>query len=285
MSRITVDSGCVSSRRAERPGFRVIDARFPANLHKPAHRHDWPTFGVILEGELEVAFGGVSRRCPPATVGGEPLGEDHWNRVGPEGVHIVAFEIDPARMLGLEPARGLLRDGRSLRHRAAGDLGRRAVRELGATDAAAPLLLESILFELLGLFVRSEGLDAAPRRPPAWLRGVQEAVHDRFLEPLSTEELAREAGVHAIHLARVFRAHLGSTIGEYQRGLRLDWAARRLTETDDPIVDVALAAGFADQSHFGRAFRDHYGWTPNQYRRSRRTSSEEEPRPVPPPVR
>lgn len=269
MSNIPVDNGCVASRRAEQPGLRIIDLRFPANLHRPAHRHDWPTFGVILEGELEVAFGRVKRRCLPATVGGEPLDEDHSSRAGPDGARIVAFEIDPARLPAIEPARGLLCDGRSLRHRSAGDLGRRAARELDATDAAAPLLRESILLELLGMFVRLERLDAAPRRAPDWLRSVQETVHDRFLEPLHTEELARCAGVHPIHLARVFRAHLGSTIGEYQRGLRLDWAAQRLADSDDPIAEVALAAGFADQSHFSRVFRLETGSTPGAYRRNR----------------
>jgi AraC family transcriptional regulator len=77
--------------------------------------------------------------------------------------------------------------------------------------------------------------------------------------------LADDIGVHPVHLARVFRAHYGMSIGTYLRGLRLDWAACQLP-TNTPLSEIAAGAGFVDQSHFTRAFRIHTGLTPGQYR-------------------
>ena len=50
-------------------------------------------------------------------------------------------------------------------------------------------------------------------------------------------------------------------MGEYARSLRLEWAASRLALDDASLAQVALEAGFADQSHFTRAFRRHAGVT------------------------
>jgi AraC family transcriptional regulator len=55
-------------------------------------------------------------------------------------------------------------------------------------------------------------------------------------------------------------------IGAYVRRLRLDWAASRLKMADEPIARIGLEAGFADQSHFTRAFKRYTGLTPAEYR-------------------
>jgi AraC family transcriptional regulator len=95
-------------------------------------------------------------------------------------------------------------------------------------------------------------------------------VEDRFREPLRLADLAREAGVHPAHLSRVFRQRYRESIAERLRRLRTEWAAERLVDSDDPISTIALAAGFADQSHLTRALRARTGMTPSRYRRERR---------------
>jgi AraC-like DNA-binding protein len=72
--------------------------------------------------------------------------------------------------------------------------------------------------------------------------------------------------VHSAHLARAFRKRYGQSIGSFLLERRLDWAARELEDTERPLVEIALASGFADQSHFTRRFRQRHGVTPGQYR-------------------
>ena len=57
-------------------------------------------------------------------------------------------------------------------------------------------------------------------------------------------------------------------LGAYVRSLRLDWVAGRLVQSEESLASLALAAGFADQSHLTRAFKCHSGLTPQAYRRA-----------------
>jgi AraC family transcriptional regulator len=101
-------------------------------------------------------------------------------------------------------------------------------------------------------------------RASAWLH------EERFLQVPDVTELATTAGVHPTELACMFRAHYGESIGEYARRLRLEWAAERLAGTDIGLASLAAEAGFADQSHFTRAFRRLYGLPPGRYRTAHR---------------
>jgi AraC family transcriptional regulator len=95
-------------------------------------------------------------------------------------------------------------------------------------------------------------------------------LHAQFTEGIRTAEVADAVGVHPAHLARVFRNHFKLSMGSYVRGLRLDWAARELIRSNTSLSAVALAAGFADQSHFTRFFKRHTGLTPYGYRQAMR---------------
>jgi AraC-like DNA-binding protein len=91
-------------------------------------------------------------------------------------------------------------------------------------------------------------------------------LRDRFAEPLTLDEIAGAVGVHPMHLTRVFRRHFRCTIGDMVRRLRIDFACRQLSSTDDALVEIALAAGFSDQSQFCRTFRRLTGMTPTGFR-------------------
>jgi AraC family transcriptional regulator len=51
------------------------------------------------------------------------------------------------------------------------------------------------------------------------------------------------------------------------RALRVDFACRELARRDQPLAEIALAAGFADQSHLARCLRKRTGMTPAAFRR------------------
>jgi AraC family transcriptional regulator len=69
-----------------------------------------------------------------------------------------------------------------------------------------------------------------------------------------------------VYLASAFRRCYGHTVAEHVRELRVAYALRRLAESEDPLSDIARAAGFADQSHFSRTFKQLTGTTPGAYR-------------------
>ena len=78
--------------------------------------------------------------------------------------------------------------------------------------------------------------------------------------------LAEEAGVHPVHLARVFGKHHGCTVASHVRKLRVAWAQEQLLRPGTSTADIAFAAGFSDQSHFARVFRQLAGMSPARWR-------------------
>jgi AraC family transcriptional regulator len=145
-------------------------------------------------------------------------------------------------------------------------LALRVYHESGIKDGVAPIIVEGLMLELLGHACRS--LIRAPVRPPRWLTQARDLLHGRFNDSLNLVEIANLVGVHPTHLARTFKKHYRTTVGEYLRRLRLDWATRQLSQTEDSIAEIASAAGFYDQSHFSHLFKQHTGFTPAEFRLS-----------------
>jgi AraC family transcriptional regulator len=96
---------------------------------------------------------------------------------------------------------------------------------------------------------------------------VRELLTERCTAAFTLAGLAAEAGVHPGYLAAAFRRHFGCTPGGYVRRQRVALTCRHLSDSDTPLADVALLAGFADQSHFTRVFKRQTGLTPAAYRK------------------
>jgi transcriptional regulator GlxA family with amidase domain len=88
----------------------------------------------------------------------------------------------------------------------------------------------------------------------------------RIEEPFSREALAEAAGVTLRQLERLFAKHLQTSLADHYLGLRLDRARKLLRQTSLPVVEVAMACGFAASSHFSRVYKARFGQTPNSER-------------------
>ena len=133
-----------------------------------------------------------------------------------------------------------------------------------AAEPTPPTSPDALCMELLGSM--DERLPLAPRARPGWLARAVELLCDRYREELSIAEIAAAVGVHPIYLARTFRRHVRCTPAEFARFRRLERAVALLLRTTQPLAEVALGSGFADQSHFSRVFGRYYGLPPGEYR-------------------
>jgi AraC-like DNA-binding protein len=95
---------------------------------------------------------------------------------------------------------------------------------------------------------------------------VADAVRARFAEPTSLGELAAATGYSVFHTCRVFRTTTGYTIHGFRRELRLRHALARILDSAESLSEVAMATGFASQSHLTNLFRARFGTTPARAR-------------------
>ena len=259
-------------RHVHARGGQYVESRHAAFASHPSHVHTTPTIALLLRGALEVKFASGRRLAVDASAAAGalvlPAGPPHHGRAGAGGARMlfVTPEADRVATLGTAAAE-VLADPAWWRTPRVAMLGRGLLRELAVADDAAPLALEGLTLELMSALVRRRGDSARPAPPPAWLRRVREALDDRYGErELRIADLAAVAGVDPAHLARTFRAHYGTTAGAYLREIRVQRAADALVRSLEPLAQIALEAGFADQSHFTRVFRTAYGVTPQRWR-------------------
>jgi len=91
-------------------------------------------------------------------------------------------------------------------------------------------------------------------------------IEDSIEAPLSTEAVARTAGISTRQLERLFRRHLGISPAAYASAARLDRARALLRQTAMPVTDVGIACGFTSASHFSTAYRMRFGHAPRSER-------------------
>jgi AraC-like DNA-binding protein len=129
-------------------------------------------------------------------------------------------------------------------------------------------MLASRLVALVSGKPRKSGPDAARDRR----RAVETAlwIDANSHRQVNLEDAAAQAGISPFHFLRLFSQALGVTPHQYLVRSRLRHAARRLTEDDSPITDIAYDVGFADLSNFVRTFHRAAGVSPLKFRQASR---------------
>jgi len=245
-------------------GFIIAEARYRAGIAVPLHTHACAGLAIIYAGRYMKRIGRQERECRPGTITFEPPGVEHAERYGRDDVRVLLVEVSGVRF---ELVSRFMRGPVCLEDAAPMALAARLLRELSETDTASALALEGLALELIAHAARA--VDHVPSAP-SWLEPIVDRLQDEFREALTLSDLAATAGVHPAHAARVFRARMNCSIGEFQRRLRVEWAMARLQQSELPLDAIALQAGFFDQSHFCRVFRRHVGVSPGQFRRSKK---------------
>jgi AraC family transcriptional regulator len=91
-------------------------------------------------------------------------------------------------------------------------------------------------------------------------------IESHLAEPLTLDEIAGVAGISRFHMVRAFAAATGFPVMRYVRARRLSEAARALANGAPDILSLALDADYGSHEAFTRAFRDHFGVTPEMVR-------------------
>lgn len=253
----------------EAAGCTVTDVWFAPGDVLQSHTHDRPVFGVMLEGAFQSEIARRRLDCPVASIWVEPLAEPHANFIGRSGARVLVMLPDPSRSELFAPFGGFLGAVQHLRHAGIASDAQRIRAELSLGDNLSRFAIDGLVQTMLASATRAWVTHRFHAPLPRWLTRAQEMLHASFREKPSVTEIAATVGVHPSHLARSFRAHFDVTMGDYVRRLRAAWAAERLARSDMSLSEVAVAAGYSDQSHMTRELRRQLGMSPGNYRRAR----------------
>ena len=248
------------SERVYLPGFRT-----------PKHAHKRALFCFVMDGNYTEEYGGRTRECQSSTLLFHPPDELHAEHFHDSGGRSFIIEIEPQWLKRLRDQGTVAEPAPGIKGGVAELLARRLYKELVQQDEVSDLIIEGLMMELIGESSRG-GSRAEIKHLPRWLEQAKELLHERFAEPLKLADIAHAVSVHPVHLAQVFHKSYHCTVGDYVRRLRIESACRDLANSESPLADIALSAGFCDQSHFTRTFKHLIGIAPSEYRKSVRAA-------------
>jgi AraC family transcriptional regulator len=245
-------------------GFMLSESTYGAGERIGRHSHTSPYISILLRGSYRETYDRRTRDCSPSTVVFHPAGEIHADRFNSSGGHIFRFEVSDLPKDVESVARTALQAPFEVAGGVIASMSRRLFAEFKRIDQFSPLIIEGLALEILGHATRRI-LDRQNRQP-AWLRRVDELLRETAIAELTLSRIAAAADVHVVHLARVFRRVHGCTLGEYLRRLRVEYAIREIGGSTKTLTQIAAEAGFSDQSHFCRTFKQATGLSPGHYR-------------------
>ena len=251
-------------RRTVVAGFTLAERVYTPELKLPEHSHQEPYFCFVLAGSFTEISGQQSWNCRPGSLLFHPPGEAHSDHFHSNArCFNLQFDgrgaNDPSRWRAPRSSTSVNSPGGRLSQLAA-----RLYREFRMPDPVSRIMIEGLALQMIAETFRQT--IAPTHAGPPWLEEAKNTLHEQFSDRPSLLNLGRSVGVHPVHLAREFRRFYGSTTTEYVLQRRLEFACQEMLNSRASLSEIALAAGFFDQSHFSRTFKAQMGMSPNQYR-------------------
>jgi AraC family transcriptional regulator len=247
-------------------GFVLTETFHNPGLILPRHDHECANINLTLHGSFRETVGNRPQECESGSLLIKPPGEPHGNQYGGKGAHCLVVELSPARLDEIRGLTDLLNVPAHVRGGPLSLLSRRIYEEFSGRISGFEMVIEGLILEMLGQSARQNNLRKFSA-PPRWLKQAQDLIHQHFAEKLSLHVIADAVQIHPSHLARSFRRHHHCSIGEYVRRLRVEYAALEILQSEFSLADIALAAGFSDQSHLTHEFKRLRGLTPAGFKK------------------
>jgi AraC family transcriptional regulator len=247
--------------------------RFSVSLLKPTlraediplHTHDNASFVFVVAGMYLSSASGTPPVCPPSTIIFNPAGTTHRDSFALASGRFLAISISDEALHIAAQGDALPSVATTVVSEHAAATALRLVRQCIAFEVDASAVMEELCWELLSSV--SKARSWPEKYLPPWIRRAEELLQDHCADPVPITDMAQQLGVHPVYFARAFRKVFRCTPGEYRMRCRLNKGMALLRNVNLPLSDIALKAGFFDQSHFTRAFRDHFGIPPHAYRK------------------
>lgn len=126
----------------------------------------------------------------------------------------------------------------------------------------------STAFHLLGdlqYLLKNQTIDTATER---LIQRIRIQINERIAEKINWEDLSKLNGVSYSKMRKEFKSYMGMTLGEYHSQLRINQAKLLLSQSQQPIKQIALSLGFQNEHYFNTVFKKMIGQTPGLFRKN-----------------
>jgi AraC family transcriptional regulator len=141
-------------------------------------------------------------------------------------------------------------------------------------NAAGRLFADTAATTIVARLLHLSGMPPLPNKgglASRHLARIVEYIEARLADDISLDEIAAIAGMSPYHVCRAFKQSTGLPPHRYLMRLRLQRAKAMLETTNLPVTEIAAQVGYDDPGYLARLFRAHFGTTPANYRRERRS--------------
>ncbi len=250
---------CAGFHQGEAAGLKIWDFTYTPNQFIPMHEHQQAYVCFLVNGDcIETdRFGDVTYSDTRLVY--VPKGHAHFGKVGPNGAHVIGFELPEDFFDGDIQLKNFSNGGVSLSNR-------RLFRMLHAISLTARGGAPTIYDQTWPLEIMGELTHATSDNGIGWIDTVCDYMHAHAAENPNPARLAKIANRHSTHLMRAFKNRMGVSIGVYAHAVKIDRACQLIRQGNLSLTEIAASLGYADQSHFVRRFRESMGATPSTFR-------------------
>jgi AraC family transcriptional regulator len=237
---------------------------YAGGLHQPAHRHDDLHLSLVMRGRIAETVGGATEYAGALSVVAKDPGVVHADRFGPEGAAVARLSLPGGGVGDLIESQQRAFPWRWAHDLAVATPFVRLVHRAGGTDTSFDAADTDVVDLLAALTARP--VSDTKGAPPRWLVLAIERLREEWRPRMRVAEVARDAGVHPVYLARCARRWYGVGIAELMRRERMRAATAGIATAAESVSAVAHGTGFADEAHLCREFRRATGTTPGRFR-------------------
>jgi len=245
-------------------GTILTEAGYIPQIEVPWHYHENAYFFYHLRGRLDEVNKKKTITCEAGTLLFHHWQDPHYDQHFTEDAAFFHVEIENEWFERHQLKASWLEGSMPLEDSSLKPIFQRLHREIRLQDTVTPVSVDGLLLQAIAGISRLRTREKS--NVPPWVKKVREILNDGDVEKVSLEQLSLETGVTPVHLSRDFPKYFGMGFGQYLRRRRVERSLPLLMNPEHSITAVAYLAGFSDQSHFIRCFREIMGITPMKYR-------------------
>lgn len=238
------------------------------NMSFPPHLHSYVEIVYVIEGTISVSLNDITKNLQKGDIGVSFPNDTHsYNTASSSKIMLLIFSPE---IIGSYFSR---RMGRTLEDPfiLSCNLDKSVVSLLDMlneeyVNSNNKYVIKGLLYTILGKLDTGFTLKSSSYSYNNTIQNLLRYIESHYHENITLQSMAKDLGFSRFYLSRIFANKIGYQFNDYINRLRINMAQKLLSETDMPVLSIALECGFESQRNFNRIFKEYTSSTPTEFR-------------------